>query len=256
MSKPVPPTWELPAEIRVRLGEKVGKQRAMFASGHLLLLLHAPPRADENERVGRYYWRRPDGAWQSTETAGGANTLARHLDDFGKRLETLDRAVDAAVLARDYFAVISHLAPLVRTSRNLHKTLQEAREAVNDDAELITLRDRAYELERYAELLYEDAQNGLNFAVARRAEEQALSSHRMAVAAHRLNLLVAFFFPVATLSAIFGVNMLHGLELAYAPWAFLGMVAAGIVLGLLLTLYISANRPTLEAKKDPYEKRV
>lgn len=255
---PLPTSWELPQEIRVRLGEKLGRQRAMFAAGHLLLILHAPPRADENERIGHVYWRKPDGTWQSNETSGGANTVAKHLEEFSKRLEQLDRAVDDATLARDYFAVMSHLSPLVRTVRNLHKTLQEARELIANDPELITLRDRAYELERLSELLYEDAKNGLDFAVAKRAEEQSAASHRMEIASHRLNMLVAFFFPLATLSAVLGVNLAHGFESdTHAPWPFLIFVAIGTALGLLLTAAMSLTMPATEKPtKDPYEKRL
>src|SRR5688572_19977866 len=242
---PLPPSWELPAEIRARMGEKLGRQRAMFAAGHLLLILHAPPRADENERLGHVYWRKPDGTWHSTETSGGANTAGKHIEEFAKRLEQLDRAVDEATMARDYFAVMSHLSPLVRTVRNLHKTLQEARELIANDPEIITLRDRAYELERLSELLYEDAKNGLDFAVAKRAEEQSAASHRMEVASHRLNMLAAFFFPLATLSAILGVNLAHGLEAKeYAPWPFWIFVASGTLMGVLLTLFMSVGMPS------------
>jgi len=254
---PLPPSWELPQEIRARLGEKAGRQRAMAAQGHLLLVLHAPPRADENERLGRFYWRKPDGSWQSSETAGGANTIAKHLEDFAKRLDQLDRSVDAAVLARDYFAVMSHLSPLVRTMRNLHKTLQEARELVPGDQELITLRDRAYELERLAELLYEDSKNGLDFAVAKRAEEQAAASHRMEVAAHRLNLLAAFFFPLATLAAVLDVILGSRVENAWPVVEIAAFLGGGLLLGIMLTLLMLANMPTLEKPaKDPYEKKV
>lgn len=255
---PLPPAWDLPQEIRIRVGEKVGRQRAMLAGGHMLLILHAPPQADENERMGRIYWRKPEGSWQATENSGGANTVARHLDDFARRLEQIDHAVDAATLARDYFAVLSQLSPLVRTVRHLHKTLQEARELVPDNAELITLRDRAYELERLSELLYEDAKNGLDFAVAKRAEEQTAASRRMEFAAHRLNMLVAFFFPLATLSAILGVNMVHGFEASdYAPLPFFIFVAAGILLGLFLTSFIAMSVPRGETPpRDPHAKRI
>jgi hypothetical protein len=255
---PLPPAWELPPEIRTRLGEKLGRQRAMFSAGHLLLILHAPPRADENERIGHVYWRKPDGTWQSSETSGGANTVVKHLEEFARRLEQLDRAVDDATLARDYFAVMSHLSPLVRTVRNLHKTLQEARELIANDPELITLRDRAYELERLSELLYEDAKNGLDFAVAKRAEEQSAASHRMEIASHRLNMLAAFFFPLATLSAVLGVNLTHPFESKeHAPWPFLIFVATGTLLGLVLTACMSIAMPSADKpKKDPYEKRI
>jgi len=255
---PLPPAWELPQEIRIRLGEKLGRQRAMFAAGHLLLILHAPPRADENERIGHVYWRKPDGTWQSNETSGGANNVAKHWEEVAKRLEQLDRAVDDATLARDYFAVMSHLSPLVRAVRNAHKTLQEARELIANDPELITYRDRAYELERLSELLYEDAKNGLDFAVAKRTEDQSAASRRMEIASHRLNMLAAFFFPLATLSAVLGVNLTHPFESKeHAPWPFLIFVAVGTLLGLVLTACMSLAMPADDKpKKDSCKKRI
>ena len=230
----------------------------MLADGHLLLVLHTPPKADENTRVARFYWRKPDGNWLGSEPAAGAPTIAKHLEDYTQMLEKIDHALDSAVLARDYFAVLSHLSPLLRSVRNLHKTLQEARDA-SGLPEVIAHRDRAYELERMAELLYEDAKNGLDFATARRAEEQAFASHRMEISAHRLNMLAAFFFPLATLSAILGVNLEHGLSLLPAPQPFYIFVAVGVLLGGVLSLFVSINisSPDRAAERpDPYQKRI
>ncbi len=72
---------------------------------------------------------------------------------------------------------------------------------------LIEQRDRAYEVARRCELLYDDAKNGMDVAVIRRAEEQAAAAHEMTLAAHRLNKLAAAFFPIATLGAIFGTTL-------------------------------------------------
>jgi hypothetical protein len=76
--------------------------------------------------------------------------------------------------------------------------LQEARDGVGDDKDLISLRDRAYELEREAELLDGDAKNGLDFCVARRAEEQAESSARIEKASHRLNPRHVYVYVTST----------------------------------------------------------
>ena len=70
----------------------------------------------------------------------------------------------------------------------------------------------AVAIARSAELLHNDAKNALDFAVAERAEYEAESSRRALTAAHRLNTLVACFFPIATMAAIFGANLGHGLE--------------------------------------------
>lgn len=72
-----------------------------------------------------------------------------------------------------------------------------------------------------------------------RLGEQAAHGHRMALSAHRLNLLVAFFFPIATLSAIFGVNLAHGYEQQFAPLPFLGVLLLGLGAGLLLKSFVT-----------------
>jgi len=130
----------------------------------------------------------------------------------------------------------------------MHNVLQKAREAMPGERRLIVARDDAYELARRAELLYDDAKNGLDFARARQAEDHAESSRRMAVASHRLNLLVAFFFPIATLMAIFNAKLTHGLEgldAKYGPWVLVSAIIAGLLLGMLITRIITrpSRRP-------------
>ena len=57
----------------------------------------------------------------------------------------------------------------------------------------------------------------------------------MAVAAHRLNGLAAFFFPIATVMTIFGANLKHGLEERYWPLPFLVCAGLGLIGGIVLT---------------------
>ena len=42
VSSILPTAWDIPQTIRRRLGNRVGRQRAMSADGHLLLVMHAP----------------------------------------------------------------------------------------------------------------------------------------------------------------------------------------------------------------------
>ena len=69
----------------------------------------------------------------------------------------------------------------------------------------------------------------------------------MGISSHRLNLLVAFFFPIGTLSSIFGTNLVNGLESVdrkTGPILFLTMLASGLLFGLILTLAITRkDRP-------------
>jgi hypothetical protein len=231
----LPATWDVPRQLRDRFGAKAGRQRAMYAEEHLLLVLHAPPKPEEDERVARFFWRKPDGSWTSNELGSGTAALRKHVTEYAEAVERCDQREDVAASAEEHFDVLEALAPLHRATRHLHQVLQEARKLCPSDRDIIDFRDRAYDTERSAELAYNGAKNALDFAVARRAEEQARSSHRMAVSAHRLNLLAAFFFPIATLSAVFGVNLRHGYETAQPPVPFLALVVGGLACGVLLT---------------------
>ena len=120
----------------------------------------------------------------------------------------------------------------------MYQVLQEARKAIPDDRDLINSRDLSYDLERQTQLLYSGAKNALEFDIARRAEEQARASRKMATASHRLNLLAGFFFPVATLSAVFGVNMEHPFETIPGTFPFMLFVSVGLLAGMMLTFFL------------------
>ncbi len=241
----LPATWEIPAAIRERLGDKVGRQRAMAADGHLLLVLHKPPKAGDNERLGRFFWRRPDGSWLSNVLGQGAAAIGRHLGEFSELVEKFDRLEENATTIDQMFNIIESMSPVQRSARNLHSALQEARTLIASDRDLINLRDRAYEIERAAELLLAEVQNALEFALAKKTEEQTAAAHQMALASHRLNLLAAFFFPIVTLCSIFGVSLQHGVEdIIKPPFAFLGVIGIGLVMGFILCSILAATRPS------------
>jgi hypothetical protein len=241
----LPSGWAVPDVFRRRLGEQAGRQRIMEADGHLLLVLHAPPSPDVQTREGRFFWRDATGAWTPAGTSPSQPGVGQLLAEYEKSIELLQQAEDDAVTARQYFELLNRLNPLVRAARHLHETLQEGREAVPNDRQLLLWRDRAYTISRSAELLHNDAKNALDFAVAQRAEEEAEASRRALTAAHRLNILVACFFPIATMAAIFGVNLRHGLEeydRLYAPLPLVAILGGGLLLGLILTTFIN-RRP-------------
>jgi hypothetical protein len=238
----IPQSWQVPEVFRRRLGEDAGRQRVMAAEGHLLVILHAPPRPDQDERVGRLFWRAPDGVWTPKGITHGDLALGDLLGEYEKVVDRLDSAEDVATAASDHFAILTELTPLVRSTHNLHSALQEARQSAPDDRRLLVLRDRAYNLARRCELLQADAKQALDFVIARRAEEQSASSRRMEVASHRLNLLAAFFFPLATVAAVLGMNLKHGLEpydTTGSPVALLAVLGAGLLFGAILTLFVT-----------------
>ncbi len=252
----LPPMWEVPQEFRTRLGASVGRQRPMLAEGHLLLVLHAPPKPEDDVRAGRFFWRNPDGNWKSKELGSGIGSLNKHLDEYEDLIATLDKQEEEAKTADAYFEVLERLTPIHRAARNLHQVLQESRKMCPDYRDIIDVRDRAYAIERMADLLFSGTKNALAFAVAKRAEEQAHASQRMAAAAHRLNILAAFFFPIITLTAIFGVDIatltaVFGFDPQFVVpidrvrLIFLGLILFSLVVGGILTSFVSRPPPPL-----------
>ncbi len=229
-SRLLPRTWELPAALAGRLGDEVGRQRCMLAGGHLLLVLHDLPKPGDTTRSGVLFWRRPDGTWDCSTGGAGIQSLVRHLDAFAKMIDGLEERLTSAAGAQDIHAVVQAAAPLARTARNLHRTLQEARDGVPADRELIIARDRAYELERAAELLHHDAGAALQYAATRQAEEQTRAAYGLASAGHRLNLLAALALPLMAIASVFGMNLPSGIEGGGVP-AFWAIVGGSFALG-------------------------
>jgi hypothetical protein len=236
----IPKTWDLPDAIRRRLGDQAGRQRAMDEAGHLLLILHNPPRPEDNEvRHPAVFWLNPAGEWKSAPTAGGLSSLQQLLADFRTAVRQLDEKVDAAKTPRDYFDVMRGINPLLRCTRSLLSVMEDARKARPDERRLIILRDEAVETERGADLLANDARSGMEFSLAESGELQA---HQAQIANHearRLNRLVGFFFPLATLVAVFGMSDPSEVLRAAGFWP---VVLLGMLLGLAVLLLIRRSR--------------
>jgi len=245
----IPRDWTLPATLRSRLGDEGGRQRAMFAEGHLLLVLHEVPKANDADRKARLLWRAPDGKWDSSSLGGGVQSLVRHLAEFSKTVDALEERLQNAELARDYFSILQNVTPVWRTTRHLANALQEARGLVTGDRELIIARDTAGNLERACELLHADAVHGLDYTVARQGEEMAKASADMARAGHRLNLIAAMFLPLSAVASVFGMQLTSGLEHVASPWLFWIVLAVGVSIGLVMKAMISAPAETPRAKK-------
>jgi hypothetical protein len=238
----VPEYWTIPEQIRERFGETAGRQRAMYADGHLLLVLHAPPRQSDRVRIARLFWRDPEGNWVSNYNGTGAGVLRRHIAEYADRAAELELPQHTEHSADHYFEALNEVAPLHRAVRNLHSTLQQARELVDEDKDIIVARDAAADIERTLELLHQDAKNGLDYTIAQKTEQQSHRSYEMAVSAHRLNLLAAVFFPITAISSVFGMNISSGLESSSSSSLFWGILGAGFVTGILLMKLIT--KPT------------
>ncbi|MBL9021081.1 MAG: hypothetical protein JNL21_02725 [Myxococcales bacterium] len=235
MSKVLPSSWQVPDKISARFGTQAGKQRAMFADGHLVIVTHLVPTPQKSEPEPALFWRHPDGTWRSTGGArGGLGGLRTLVEDYKKRADALEDQVSKANKAADFFQALQAVAPALRSARNLHRALQEAREVVTADRDVISLRDQAADIERELDIAHADAKTGLEFAIAHQAEEQARMTQHIARSSHRLNLIAALFLPITAVATIFGMNLPHGMEGAYAPYLFWALLAGAFLLGLLV----------------------
>lgn len=228
----LPKLWTtIPDSIRNRLGRDAGPQRAMLEEGHLLIILHQIPEPDQHARKAALFWRQPEGEWRSNVSGVSLTGLQELLQSYDQRLDRLEEAENEASTAAAYHAVLEALAPLLRASRGLHRALQQAREMMKSERDLINFRDQAASVERTAEILLQDAQFGLNFIAAKQAETQAANAQKMASTGHRLNLLAALFLPLTALASVFGMEIRSGLtDTTGNFWLICG---AGILMGLM-----------------------
>jgi hypothetical protein len=236
MAALLPKNWDVPQIFRDRLGSQAGRQRTMVAEGHVLLILHeVPDPGTPDERKAHFFWRSPAGEWRSTGTAGrGVGPLRAHVEAYASAVDALEARVERASTADDYFAVLHVVTPLRRSARNMHQALQDARDALKDDKDVIALRDRAGDVERAAELINSYAHDGLEFTVARRAEDNARFAQQANLSAHRLNVLAALCLPVTAVGSVLGMNLEHGWEHASAPSLFWAVTVASFLLGFLV----------------------
>jgi hypothetical protein len=228
-----------------RLGEKSGRQRLMEEEGHLLLVLHKLPKVEAEEREPVLFWRNPRGEWQSTESGAGLGDFKEHVSSYDKASDQLDRFLRAHANPDGYFQVLQQVTPLLRAAKNLSGVLQQAREAVPEDRDILLARDELVEIERHLELLHAEALHGLNYMVASRAEQSARQGEQLVVSSHRLNLLVALCLPATAFASLLGMNVRHGLE-DHNTWIFWVVLAVAGVMGVIIFALVAAP---IKAKK-------
>lgn len=258
MAKIVPDTWPVPPELKSRVGTRVGRQRLLTHQGHCLLVLHQLPKAGERTRQAAVFWRNPEGAWRCFPGRDDLGTLKNHVEAVATELERLDDRVEVAHKATDFLEIIRIARPLQRYTRNMHQSLSQLRDVIPDDGDLLALRDRAYELERLADNVCDDAENGMQHTIAQHTEEQAALSERIAKQSHGLNLLAAVALPVTAVGSVLGMNLENGLEGLPEPISFWTIVAVTFAFGFLLRSRVqrygsvasTPRRASGEARRD------
>jgi Mg2+ and Co2+ transporter CorA len=235
MANPIPHNWEVPEVFRTRFGTRAGRQRVMSAEGHVLIILHEVPTARDPDRQARLHWRKPDGTWKSTGSgAATIGALRAQIEEFAVAIDALEARAEKASRAADWFGILHVTAPMLRTIAAQSATLQEARELAKGDRDLIAVRDQAQDNERAIELIHGHARAGLDYSIAKNAEDNAQSSKHVLESGHRLNMIAATFLPITALGALLGMNLEHGLEHWSSPYPFWLVAAAAFLLGLII----------------------
>ncbi len=253
-TSPIPANWSVPPIFRARMGTTPGAQRSMFADGHLLVVLHDIPDPEfPQRREAKLFWRDAGGKWSALAgpTTGDPASLRLHVESYLALAERLEAISDDAAEADDWFAIVYAAAPVLRAAKNMHRALQQAREFVGNDVDIIGLRDQAGDAERAMELIVDHAREGLAYATAKKAEAQVVAAHEATRAAHRLNLIAATFLPVTAVATVFGMNMTSGLEHAGGVWLFWAVLAAAVLLGVVIRATLPEILPLATASKRP-----
>lgn len=244
----IPSSWAIPSNLQRQVSEVAGNQRTLTDGGHLLILLHELPQTLTADRNIRMFWCSSEGEWKSDSMGQGINALQTHVADYAKRVHQFEQQLAHARTSDDYFTLRRDASPVRRAAHNMYAALQRACELRPDDRGLASCRNSVGTIERALELIYEEGQHGLEYAMAVQTEAQTQASYR-------LNVLAAIFLPIATAAAVFGMNLNSGLEGAYDPWLFWGVLVAGVVIGLGVQVGITARplrrRDPRRAKHEP-----
>jgi len=255
MSRPIiPKTWDVPLEFKRRIGSHVGRQRLFSHDDQLLLVLHKVPHATDNgKREPALFWKNADNEWKSLCNGGGLHALTRHIESYESAMEELDTRLDEANEASDYFSVLREVKPLLRATRNMVSVLEELRSLMPDDYAVMSLRDRGISLIRSIEFIESDARHGMDFCMAESAAKQAEATREAIEESRQLNRMVAFFFPLATLAAILGMNPPAEVLGSFHIWL---IILLGVISGWYLrrnkinNVFTSAYKKNLEKTKS------
>ena len=241
--------WKLPPEITRRLGhDTYGAQRAIHEAGHLLVILHEPPTSESHVRAHRIFLRTPEAKWLCHGNDQGEHMMTDLLDRYESMLSRAETRYGGAETADDLFPLLDTLLPLARAATNLRDALQQARDQVKEDTRLITWRDRAVDLSRGLELLLANARIALEYRLARQVEEQTKAALLTTRAQYKLNTIAALTAPLVAVATVFGMNLHHGME-TWPTWAFWGVFAVGLVIGLWVKGWVNAMPPVAEAPR-------
>lgn len=238
----IPHNWQLPDYFRGRLGSNIGRQRAMQWEKQILLVTHQLPKPDDRTRVGQLFWRDDQGKWLCSNGMAGPAALEKLISQYQHALDQFEQQSNQVNSSREYLTILEALGPIDRAARGLYETLQQAREANADAREIIDWRDKIEEMMLELDQLYADVKTAMEVALIRGAEQQAELTRRVEHSAHRLNILAALFFPLATMGSVLGTTLTEGWSWSQGSLPFGTFLVVGALCGIGLVQYVSAYK--------------
>ncbi len=233
--------WPLVHGIEARLSESsYGRQRAIYEQEQMLLILHRPPKPESKARENAIFLREADGHWWLNGLRNSKEQLPALLQSYRDKLEEHELQYQNALSADDLFITMESFNPLLRAMKNFDLALQSARELLEGDKFILSMRDQSNELLRNFELLGEEMKLALDHRIAKNAEAQNQEAQKMAKAQHKLNLMAAITFPLMALSSMAGMSFI-GDPKDFLSGFFLTVVATGICAGVLMVNWINKD---------------
>lgn len=128
VEKHPPKIWDLPFDIRRQLSGRGGRQRALAADNHLLIVLYqvSKPKSSRGETV--YFWRNREHEWHYSERGGGFSALEKVVESYGNRIAELEESLSTADDSRARFQLLDDVTPVLRSVRNLADALHKGLE--------------------------------------------------------------------------------------------------------------------------------
>lgn len=168
--------WELPEEKKTRLSHQPRLQRAIIADGHILMVLHKPPRPGKSTCEAVTFWRKPSGNWQCSEGCAALAELEQLVNDYDTAIAQIEEEWERSVDPHTPLKPPSQIGRFWRASVSLRDALQEATNAISESEERLDFQglcDRMNDIAWTSEILRTEAMNALRVYFTKQREVQA-----------------------------------------------------------------------------------
>lgn len=230
----IPENWDIPQNLRKRIGKTIGRQRTVQADNHTIILIQQAPNANDKTRKGACCWIAPDGQMKFHPANENFDAL---FNGYRKKLDQLEADYKTADSAVKYFKILEEITPIHFAAIRMASALQSARELVSNNRQVLLWRDETFEIERESEILQNCAKNALDYYQAKSVEDLSKITYSLSITSHRLNQIATIFVPLMAIAGLFGMNIHNGLEDSTSLLPFIFVCILSLILGFALSFF-------------------